>query len=112
MKKSQTTRFEVRCPSCNVSFPVGTRRCVHCGGRTGESLGARVSGLRSSQPELVEEPPRSWSPIDYDGGESPLDEVDEEAGDPRGSILRRSFTLIWVVLLIGISVIRACMEDG
>ena len=32
---TSTTQYEVRCLRCNVSFPPGTRRCLHCGGRTG-----------------------------------------------------------------------------
>ncbi len=27
--------YEVRCHRCNTSFALGTRRCVHCGGRLG-----------------------------------------------------------------------------
>ena len=27
--------YEVRCLHCNVSFPPGTRRCLHCGERIG-----------------------------------------------------------------------------
>ena len=29
--------YEVRCAQCDVSFPVGTKVCIHCGGRTGKS---------------------------------------------------------------------------
>jgi hypothetical protein len=112
MNESQTTRFEVRCPSCDVSFPVGTRRCVHCGGRMSKSLGKGSGGLRSQEPARTQEVRGSRSPIDYDGGESPFDEAEDEVVEQRGSILRRSLTLVWVVILIGISVIRACMEGG
>ncbi len=28
--------YEVRCPRCDVSFPVGTRTCLHCGGPNGK----------------------------------------------------------------------------
>ena len=27
--------FEVRCENCAVTFPVGTRECIHCGQRIG-----------------------------------------------------------------------------
>ncbi len=27
--------YEVRCARCDVSFPVGTKDCIHCGGPTG-----------------------------------------------------------------------------
>lgn len=112
MNESQTTRFEVRCPSCNVSFPVGTRRCIHCGARTSKSLGNGSGGLRSHEPASTQEVRGTWSAIDYDGGESPFEEAEDEIVVQRSSILRRSATVIWVVLLIGISVTRACMEGG
>jgi hypothetical protein len=112
MNESQTSRFEVRCPSCNVSFPVGTKRCIHCGERTSKSLGNSSGRLRSQEPASTQELRGPGSTIDYDGGESPFDEAGDEAVAPRTSILRRSVTIIWVVILIGISVIRACMEGG
>ncbi|HEY5657604.1 MAG TPA: hypothetical protein VIY27_07420 [Myxococcota bacterium] len=39
------TPFEVYCFNCRVTFPVGTRRCVHCGGpigRRGPTLGTQL----------------------------------------------------------------------
>lgn len=112
MNESQTTRFEVRCPSCNVSFPVGTKRCIHCGARMSKSLGNGSGVLRSLEIASTQEVRGTRSTIDYDGGESPFDEAGDEVVEPRTSILRRSVTVIWVVLLIGISVIRACTEGG
>lgn len=38
--RSDRASFEVRCPHCDVSFPVETRTCVHCGGKTVPSTGA------------------------------------------------------------------------
>ena len=40
--------YEVRCLRCDVSFPLETRRCVHCGGPTA-STGA-VAGLAEAMP--------------------------------------------------------------
>ncbi len=33
--RSKASPYEVRCANCDVSFPVETRTCVHCGGPTG-----------------------------------------------------------------------------
>ncbi|MFP6563192.1 MAG: hypothetical protein VCB78_09080 [Myxococcota bacterium] len=33
--------YEVRCPSCDVSFAPGTRSCLHCGGRIPRGGGLR-----------------------------------------------------------------------
>ncbi|MGE4653241.1 MAG: hypothetical protein AAEJ53_20330 [Myxococcota bacterium] len=33
-----THAFEVRCESCNVSFPSGTRLCLHCGAKLNKRL--------------------------------------------------------------------------
>lgn len=30
--------YEVRCPRCEVTFPIETRTCFHCGGATGPAL--------------------------------------------------------------------------
>jgi hypothetical protein len=115
MKTAQTTRFEVRCPSCNVSFPVGTKRCVHCGARTSSDVESAAQSLRSRIAAAQQsEEPQPWVPAEHAehaGDESPFDEVDDESHVPRPSLLRRSLTLIWVLVLVGFSLIRACMEQ-
>jgi hypothetical protein len=37
--------YEIYCDQCNVSAPVGTRRCIHCGGRLSGAQGAQRSGF-------------------------------------------------------------------
>ncbi len=44
--------YEVRCQSCNTSFPPGTRRCIHCGERIGR-----------------QRPVEAGLPIPFEGGE-------------------------------------------
>ena len=46
--------FEVRCLNCDVSFPVGTKRCLHCGGRVGAS-GRSIPELGDSLSTLFPE---------------------------------------------------------
>ena len=71
VKSSGPAAFEVYCDRCRVTFPVGSRRCMHCGGPTTASRGR--PGLRlepASEPEAAEvEPPpevgrrRAFSPV-------------------------------------------------
>jgi len=53
---SSATPFEIRCENCNVSFPVKTKSCLHCGA----PLGTRFSWApaeSASQPETNEPTP-------------------------------------------------------
>jgi hypothetical protein len=80
--------FEVYCDRCRVTFPLGTRRCIHCGGPTGSS------------------PRRLPSPF---GAASGAEEIEAEL-DP--TLARRRLlsplTLVWIVLIVGGYLIRAC----
>jgi hypothetical protein len=53
---AERSAYEAQCPRCAVTFPVETRKCLHCGGPTGPSLhSATSSGDQSygfaTQPE-------------------------------------------------------------
>lgn len=37
-ESSSADAFEVRCESCNVSFPSDTRLCLHCGAKLNKRL--------------------------------------------------------------------------
>lgn len=39
-RRQKTSPYEVRCPRCDVSFPVGQRKCIHCGGSTSHLVDA------------------------------------------------------------------------
>ncbi|MFO0691414.1 MAG: hypothetical protein U0900_22135 [Myxococcota bacterium] len=108
------TPYEVRCPRCDVSFPVETRRCIHCGGAT-SAAGAAVpvaaftgsvgsaSGGRSG--------PAPPPPIPIAGGDA--SDAPEEAVPQQGigAALLRSFgSLFWVVALIGFTLLQRCKE--
>ena len=78
------TAFEVYCPRCNVSFAVGSKKCLHCG--------SRLSAQRG-HPGLVL-PPEA-------------EEMMAEAEAPsRGRV--SPLTLMWIVLLLGGYLYRAC----
>ena len=42
---SNPNPFEIRCENCEVSFPVETRRCLHCGA----PLGTRFSWTQTEE---------------------------------------------------------------
>lgn len=87
--------YEVRCHHCQVTFPVGTRQCVHCGERLGR-------GRRRFVP--TPDPEMPWD----------LGEVEEQAAaeaTPPRSRFFSPFTLIWLIAAIGLSIQRACAGE-
>ena len=93
------SRYEVRCESCRVSFPVGTKVCIHCGGRTGPSAADAPGGMfwtRSTESQA--EPQQD-------------DQQQEEEEEVRQSPVRVLVTLLWVALAIAFSVVRSCSES-
>ena len=131
-RRAKASAYEVRCPKCDVSFPVGTRTCVHCGGRTGKPVGfvsaenfdpeaqrlaaaARTTDQRSLRYSSAPIEPAPESPFSI--GESGLGEPVENDRDLEipdeptsiGRMIARSLGgIIWVILLIGFSIARDC----
>lgn len=98
--KASGPSFEVYCDRCRVTFPVGTRRCIHCGGPTGASRArplVRFEAGRKSEPGRQPEPVGEPEPAQA--------EVEPELG-------RRRFvspvTLAWIVLIAAGYLYRAC----
>ena len=77
--------YEVRCASCNVSFPPGTRRCIHCGGRIGRQLRVEA-GL----------------PLPVEEGEEPEEEM------PGGSAARAGIWAVTAIIAMAGSLFRMC----
>ena len=129
MIRRQGSPYEVRCHRCDVSFPVGTRRCIHCSGATAASdvpLPAAIEtgatspwirtggasspdsgaagGVGASGETIATGAP---GPVGADGLEIP-----EEAAPSLGATLLRTFgSLFWVIALIAFSILRSCGED-
>jgi hypothetical protein len=87
------TPFEVRCQHCRVTFPVGTRSCLHCGRRISGRRGQLVTGLpATATPGGVED-----------------EQVLLEEGMPRpaGGMLSPRVWL-WLLLAAAVGIQRAC----
>ena len=78
------TPFEVYCYECRVTFPVGTRSCVHCGRPIGPPPGVRVSNPLAPDGDAGE-PPEALSAARRFGGLS-----------------------LWVLLALGAALSRLC----
>jgi len=115
--------YEVRCPQCNVSFPVETKHCFHCGGATGrssafvsvdpegESSMAKV--FTSDSPVQIGEGPLAAS--EHRGSRSAAEwpsevgvEQQDESPSFVKSILRSFGGFVWIALLIAFSLARSC----
>lgn len=113
-QESTLAVFEVRCHRCDVTYPVGTKRCMYCGDRPGpqsvfgspaqtshgEDFGSLEDLMRQGEPEPTgaERGPRHG-----DGTGN-----DDEPEPPRGMLLRMLGSLSWVILLIAVSLYRSC----
>jgi hypothetical protein len=82
---SSGTPYEVHCERCRVTFPLGTRRCIHCG----ETIGRRRRRARFLIPP---------------GHEEIL--VDEDLPEKTRGF--SPMTFVWVLLLLGGSLYRSC----
>ena len=111
---SPTAIYEVRCPRCDVSFPVGTRKCIHCGNPT---VGADRVAILESMLESSTAPPPDDGYSDLteipgtvffpDQNERELETSDEPSSVGR-SLIRSLGGFIWVVVLIGCTLARKC----
>ncbi len=105
--------YEVRCPRCDVSFPPETRRCVHCGGKTGQARSGVARAVRPAALGDSTDLPSIAVGMDVDGQPirtQPLIEDSEEETTSRGGWARSAMTLLWVAAAIGFSALRACQE--
>jgi hypothetical protein len=100
--------FEVRCPSCDVSFPARTRRCLHCGGRTGPShVGS--SKAPSAISESDEERLAAYA-LPLETGQAPLPGDQGEPRPSRRGRMNAGISLVWILMAVAFSLMRACGE--
>ena len=80
------TPYEVYCHPCRVTFPVGTRQCIHCGrpiGTTG-APGAQPVGRGPAAPE----------------------DVLHEPQDPLNMARKLGGVSLWVLIAVGAAISR------
>ena len=77
--------YEVYCTRCSVSFPVGTRTCVHCGQPIGRA--APVARAQRAPGPLDEDPPE------------PL---------PTRSLAFSPMTFVWLLAAVATVIYRSC----
>ncbi|MDH3519555.1 MAG: hypothetical protein OEM49_03785 [Myxococcales bacterium] len=82
------TLYELHCNACRVTFPAGTRRCIHCGGPVGvrsEPGSAQTTLLATGEALSEEEAPPEFAWSKHLGGLS-----------------------LWVLLALGAVLSRMC----
>ncbi len=134
--RGKSSPYEVRCPRCDVSFPVETKTCIHCGGPTGEAGGFLEAGdpaeyripieptdYTTSTARAEPMPSSADSPLgvlreagilrDDSRAEAQNDRAYQEDAQPPSfvqTLMRSAGSFIWVLLLIAFSLSRSCGE--
>jgi hypothetical protein len=104
------SQYEVHCPRCKVTFAPETKKCLHCGGRTGPS----IVQLPDHQPAFGEPDHARFEMAEFaEEAESPFvsEPEIEEGGGRFSSLLRSAGTLVWVVMAIAFAAIRTCSDN-
>ena len=106
---STSSPYEARCPRCDVTFPIETRTCFHCGGAIGRR--DQVRPLESILESGFETEAESPDPIEFraDPLEAEIEMPDEPSSVGR-SLIRSLGGLVWVIVLIAFTIARSC--DG
>ena len=132
--RTASSPYEVRCPNCDVSFPIETRNCIHCGGAT------------SSVPQIANADTGEWQGVDaYDShrtadpfagtaaampsngparedsdalfrlpefGSDDSDALESDEPNSIGrSLVRRLGGFVWIIVLIGFTLVRTCRGE-
>jgi hypothetical protein len=95
-KTGSQPSFQVYCLHCNVTFPVGTRQCLHCGRRVSREPPLTADHGFTRHPEPT--------PFEMQTVE-PLEEEVEPRRFPFSPI-----AVLWVVLFVIGTIYRACTE--
>ena len=116
--KSSASPYEVRCPRCDVTFPIETKRCIHCGGPTTgsgianslDSVAIADSGGRVGDPYGLsqhEAEDAGYDLPEYGSDEREIEQTDEPTS-VAGSLIRSLGGFIWIIVLIGFTLARNC----
>ena len=118
--RSETPFYEVRCAHCDVSFPIETRKCVHCGGPTvrrdqAESImrsayGAFDESSTAEAAEAAEGGEFGFQLPEFSSAEREIEMSDEPTSWGR-SLIRGLGGFVWIIVLIGFTLARNCGEE-
>lgn len=102
--------YEIRCGNCQVSFPPGTKKCIHCGGRLG---GRTASRPPTPPPTWRAQQGESFFPTALEGDPAAFEEFRPEAAEePDASTPRRAIrvgvNLLWIVGAVLLTVLQMC----
>jgi len=102
------TPFEVFCHNCRVTFAAGTKNCVHCGARLARNRTRRKFefSLGSDEFPLEAPSPDGQPPAESTSGKRSLPADGESR---KRSLPVSPMTLLWVILLLGAGLQRACV---
>jgi hypothetical protein len=92
------TPYEVYCYDCRVTFPVGTRTCVHCGRPIG-----RPAVSRERLFELAGMPGAPAPGLPGAGNASA-----EDGPDPSAAARKLGGASLWVLVALGAALSRYC----
>ncbi len=133
-ESTNSRSFEVRCARCDVTFPVGTKRCIHCGVPIGPGHAVSLSdtrfgtsatpydsadvgsfetkyGMGGEQSVFRDEPGNASTGVGAApaSASAPASADAEDAGSsPVKALIRSMGGVIWILLLVGFSLARSC----
>lgn len=115
--RSTASPYEVRCPRCDVTFPIETKRCIHCGGATSSSGTTNLlatgasSGLGTAgDPYELSEHSQGDAGYDlpeYSSEDREIEHTDEPTSMAR-SLIRSLGGFVWIIALIAFTMARNC----
>lgn len=86
--QNQSNPYEVYCSHCSVTFPIGQKHCIHCGGRLSK--------------ERLE-------PGEFTTSFAETEEIQEETTGRRSGW--SPLALVWLILFVGGTIYRSCVGE-
>ncbi len=104
------TRYEVRCHRCDVSFPIGTKRCVHCGGRIGDASFEALT-LGGDDGVSVDAESSTEQSIEERASEAGGEPSGPAGAGGAGRLARSGTALVWILILAASFLTRLCQGE-
>lgn len=101
--------YEVRCNDCNVSFPPGTKTCLHCKGRLGKRRPQAPPAPTMRTQGMPAEASRELEATGF--AEQIAAREEEESSTPR-RVIRLGVNLLWILGAIVVTAAQMCRGGG